>query len=469
MGNLLVVDDDSTLVKTLQNILEDAGHVVSPALSGNEALEHLKYTEYDLALVDLKLENISGFDLIEIIRDKYPDVVVVILTGFASVDSAIKALRMGAYDYLQKPVKPELLLKTVERGLEKKQLEALTEAVIKKMDEGIALLDSEGLINFASTQFCDIVQYSAEELTGYLFFSLVSPQDEFTANENFKKARQDRTKRIQASLIRKDGREVTAIISFTAVGNRVLTVISDITQIVDSPVTRKDLMYKVKPGSVYLITGENSEKAIEAFTDLLQAGYGGLLVTRNHPDEVKAVLNTDVPVLWLTDDVDGESTIFPNIALLERKLQSYLSRNRVILIDRLDYLISKNSFASVLSLVQKLNDLVFMKKSIVLLSVDPRTLTEREFSLLEKETRPLQPSSTLDLSEDLSELLLYVAQRNEVGAKPSHKEIEKRFDITRTTVRKRLTVLHEKGLIVEKKKGRMKVIEITERGKRMVG
>jgi DNA-binding MarR family transcriptional regulator len=150
-------------------------------------------------------------------------------------------------------------------------------------------------------------------------------------------------------------------------------------------------------------------------------------------------------------------------------MKSYLSRNRVILIDRLDYLISKNSFASVLSLVQKLNDLVFMKKSIVLLSVDPRTLTEREFSLLQKETHPLQLLSKLDLSEDLGELLLYVAQRNEVGAKPSHKEIEKRFDITRTTVRKRLVLLHEKGLIVEKRKGRMKVVEITERGKRMVG
>lgn len=463
------MDDDKALVKTLQNILEDAGHAVSPALSGKEALSHLKHADCDLALVDLKLEDISGFDLIKIMNDEYPDVIVIILTGFASVDSAIKALRMGAYDYLQKPVKPELLIKTVERGLEKKQLKALAEAVIKKMDEGITLLDSEGLIDFASTRFCNMVQYSAEELTGYLFFSLISPHYEYTANENFKKAQQGQTKRIQASLIRKDGREITALVSFTTVGNRVLTVVSDITQVVGAPVARKDLMYKITPGSVYLITEETLGKAMEAFTDLLQAGYGGLLVTRNHPEEVKAVWNIDVSVLWLTDDVNGESTIFPNIALLERKLQSYLSRNRVILIDRLDYLISKNSFASVLSLVQKLNDLVFMKKSIVLLSVDPRTLTEREFSLLQKETHPLQLLSKLDLSEDLGELLLYVAQRNEVGAKPSHKEIEKRFDITRTTVRKRLVLLHEKGLIVERKKGRMKVVEITERGKRMVG
>jgi PAS domain S-box-containing protein len=303
MGYLLIVDDEKALVKTLQNILEDAGHAVLPALSGKEALSHLKHADCDLALVDLKLEDISGFDLIKIMNDKYPDVIVIILTGFASVDSAIKALRMGAYDYLQKPVKPELLIKTVERGLEKKQLKALAEAVIKKMDEGIALLDSEGLIDFASTRFCNMVQYSAEELTGYLFFSLVSPHYEYTANENFKKARQGQTKRIQASLIRKDGREITALVSFTTVGNRVLTVVSDITQVVGVPVARKDLMYKVTPGSVYLITEKTLEKAMEAFTDLLQAGYGGLLVTRNHPEEVKAVWNIDVSVLWLTDEV----------------------------------------------------------------------------------------------------------------------------------------------------------------------
>lgn len=469
MGTLLIVDDDKNLLKVLQQILEEAGHEVSAVSSGKEALIELSGRDFDLAVVDLKLEEVSGFDLIDAIRETYPSVVVIISTGFASLDSAIKALRMGAYDFLQKPLKPELLIKAVERGLEKKQLKDLAEAVIKKMDEGIALLDSEGLIDFVSKRFCEISQYTADELTGGLLLSLVAPEYENLTVENLRKAWEGSSRRFQASMIRKDGKELTAIISLTKAGNRVLAVVSDITKITGAPVIKRELMYKIQPGSVYLITEESTDKAMEALEDLLQAGYGGLMVTRDHPDEIKSTWNTDATVLWLTDDVAGESTMFPNIALLERKLQSYLSRNRVILIDRLDYLVSKNSFESVLGLVQRLNDLAFTKKSIILLSVDPRTLTEREFSLLEKETRPLVPINRSELPEDLSELLRYVTQRNEVGGKPSHKEIEKRFDITRTTVRKRLNQLEEKGMIVEKKKGRMKVIEITEKGRKSLG
>ncbi|MGD2248639.1 MAG: response regulator [Candidatus Methanofastidiosia archaeon] len=468
MGTLLVVDDDTALLKMLESILTDAGHQVTTASSGKKALEILNKTRVDLALIDLKLKKVSGFDLIKAIKENDPETVVIILTGFASIDSAITALRMGAYDYLQKPVKPELLLRTVERGLEKKELKELSEAMIKKMDEGVALLDSEGLIDFTSLRFCELSQYAAEEIAGRSFLSFVSPEYEGAVKENLKKAWEGVPARFQVSVIRKDGKELIAIISFTRVGTRILTVISDITEIVGVPLIRKELMYRIEPGIVYLVTEETSETAMDAFVDLIHAGYGGVLVTREHPDEIKHSWDADVPIFWLTNDVAGESTIFPNVALIERRLQPYLSRKRVVLIDRLDYVISKNSFESVLNLVQKLRDLAFMKKSIVLLSVDPRTLTEREFSLLEKETHPLEPVRTMNLSEGLLELLYYVSQRNEVGAKPFHKEIEKRFDITRTTVRKRLNQLNEKGLVVEKKKGRMKVVEITDKGKKMI-
>jgi PAS domain S-box-containing protein len=468
MGTLLVVDDDTALLKILESILTDAGHQVTTASNGKKALDILIQTRFDLALIDLKLKKVSGFDLIKAIKESNPETVVIILTGFASIDTAITALRMGAYDYLQKPVKPELLIKTVERGLEKKELKELSEAMIKKMDEGVALLDSEGLIDFTSLRFCELSQYVAEEIAGRPFLSFISPEYEKAVKESFKKAWEGAPARFQVSVIRKDGKELIAIISFTRVGTRILTVISDITEIVGVPHIRKELMYRIEPGVVYLVTEETSETAMDAFVDLIHAGYEGVLVTREHPDEINNSWDADVPIFWLTNDVAGESTIFPNVALIERRLQPYLSRKRVVLIDRLDYVISKNSFESVLNFVQKLRDLAFMKKSIVLLSVDPRTLTEREFSLFEKETHPLEPVRTMNLSEGLLELLYYVAQRNEVGTKPFHKEIEKRFDITRTTVRKRLNQLREKGFVVEKRKGRMKVVEITDKGKKMI-
>lgn len=87
---------------------------------------------------------------------------------------------------------------------------------------------------------------------------------------------------------------------------------------------------------------------------------------------------------------------------------------------------------------------------------------------MEKETSPLQPLSIRELREDLTELLEYVAKQNEVSAKPHHKDIEKKLHITRTTVRQRLKILSEKGSVVEKRKGRLKVVEITERGKKTI-
>lgn len=470
MGRLLVVDDHKILLETLKDILGDRGHEVSTVSSGRMALEELSKHQFDLALIDLKLEDISGFDVMEVIKKEYPNVIVIVLTGFASLDSAVKALRLGAYDFLQKPIRPEFLLKAVERGLEKRQLKQLSEAVIRKMDEGLALLDSEGVLEFMNQRFPEMLKYSPEELAGKSFLSVVSPEDEHAVIHCLKRIHQDNPQRIEASLIRKDGVELVAIISFTDIGDQTLSVTSDITKIVSpSPtISSEDFTYMTEPGHIYLVGEEKTEKSLEAFIDLVRAGYKGTIVTREHPDEIRTKWKIDVPIFRLTEELSGDSALFPDVSLIEKRIVPHFSRNRAVLIDRLDYLISTNSFELVLSLIQRVRDLIFMKKSIIILSVDPRTLTEREFSLLEKETSPLLLSSKPELREDLLELLGYVAKRNEVGAKPHHKEIGKRFNITRTTVRQRLKLLHDKGLIVERKKGRTKIVEITDKGRKVL-
>ncbi len=468
MANLLVVDDNEEALEVYKDILESSGHFVLAANSGEMALGRLHENQIDLALVDLKMEGMSGLDVMKTIQERYPDVIVIVLTGHASLDYAVEALRLGAYDFLQKDISPELLVKKIEQGLEKKQLRDLSEAVIQKMNEGIALLDAEEHIFFTNEHLPHILEYSREELQGKPLLSIVAPEDESGVIQCLKKARKGDPQRLQTSLIRKDGTELIAITSFTKIGGSILIVVSDVTKILGVPETAEDFSYNVSPGHVYLVEEEELEKAMEAFLDLVKAGYKGTIVTRKHLNEIQTKWGIEVPVLRFTEELSGECALFPDAGLIEKRLEPFFSRNRVVLIDRLDYLVSRTSFASVLNLVQRIRDLVFARRGIALLSVDPRTLKDRELSLLEKETWPLLPVSRPELREDLVELLSYVAKRNEVGVKPHHKEIEKKFSITRTTARQRLMLLLEKGLIVEKRKGRLKVVQTTERGRKII-
>ena len=92
------------------------------AADGNEALEQITGRQPALVLTDLRLEDGDGLDVLKAVRDSYPETVTIMLTGYASLESAIQALRAGAYDYLVKPSEVEELRATVARGLERRRL-----------------------------------------------------------------------------------------------------------------------------------------------------------------------------------------------------------------------------------------------------------------------------------------------------------------------------------------------------------
>ena len=118
----LVVDDEEGVRFFLQETLRRAGHVVVTASSGEEALDRLRDTQFDLVVVDLKLGGrVDGLRVLETARWRWPDVVVVILTAHGSLESAIAAIREGVDGYLQKPVEPEQVRQTVEEALERRR------------------------------------------------------------------------------------------------------------------------------------------------------------------------------------------------------------------------------------------------------------------------------------------------------------------------------------------------------------
>jgi DNA-binding response OmpR family regulator len=118
---ILIVDDEPAIRLTLEDILTRDGHQVITAESGQTALALLETNNFDVALLDLNLGDISGTEVLATLNRHSPDTVTIMLTAYASLETAIAALRQGAHDYLVKPCQIGELRKTIRQGLVKRQ------------------------------------------------------------------------------------------------------------------------------------------------------------------------------------------------------------------------------------------------------------------------------------------------------------------------------------------------------------
>ena len=122
MSNILIVDDEEVLQDVLSSLIRREGWNPWNARTGEEGLHLIEREEPDLVLLDLMLPAMSGLEVLKQIRRQYPDVVVVIITAFSSIEGAIEAMREGAFDYIPKPFKNEEVLLTIRKGLEQQRL-----------------------------------------------------------------------------------------------------------------------------------------------------------------------------------------------------------------------------------------------------------------------------------------------------------------------------------------------------------
>jgi two-component system NtrC family response regulator len=116
--NVLIIDDDKSLLRVLEHNLSVAGYIVQATSDPRSALTLLKEKVYALVITDLKMPEKSGHDIIRIINNTYPETVVVMLTGFATIDDAVIAMKEGAYDFIQKPVDSAKLQQVVKKASE---------------------------------------------------------------------------------------------------------------------------------------------------------------------------------------------------------------------------------------------------------------------------------------------------------------------------------------------------------------
>jgi two-component system NtrC family response regulator len=122
MDTILVVDDERNYVTVMEALLSEAGYEVFTALSGLEALKTAGATELDLVLTDMKMPKMSGIELLEELRRLYPDLPVILMTAFGTVEKAVTAMKKGAFDYILKPFKNEEILVTIAKALDHRRL-----------------------------------------------------------------------------------------------------------------------------------------------------------------------------------------------------------------------------------------------------------------------------------------------------------------------------------------------------------
>jgi signal transduction histidine kinase len=132
---ILIIDDEEALRDGCRQVLEKCGYAVLTAERGIEGIKLARENVPDMAFVDLKMPNISGMEIIEILSRDIPDIVLVMITGFATIVSAVEAMQKGAYDYLPKPFNPDQLRALTMRALDHRNLKIETKRLREEKDQ----------------------------------------------------------------------------------------------------------------------------------------------------------------------------------------------------------------------------------------------------------------------------------------------------------------------------------------------
>ena len=153
-ARILVIDDELIVHQSVSRILSEEGFLVDSALRVDEALDRLKKNAYDLVLTDLMIPEKNGLEAVRAVARDYPDLGVVMFTGYPNVDSAVESMKLGSLDYLPKPFTPDELLQVVQRSLDKvlqlrreRERESLFEEAEKSIRSSLELKEILQTIN----------------------------------------------------------------------------------------------------------------------------------------------------------------------------------------------------------------------------------------------------------------------------------------------------------------------------------
>ena len=230
---------------------------------------------------------------------------------------------------------------------------------------------------------------------------------------------------------------------------------------------------KLSLGNSYLISDKNNRSAIHLFINLARSDYNALFITRDNPKNIKSILLTkDIQIVMLKEnkskgyenisDLDGLITMIRDFSKKKTKT--------VILLDRVDYLLTKCSFEQFIKSLYQINDIISENNSILLLHLNPSILDAKQMTIIESELQllPSQKIEGISLRDDLYDILKFIYEQNQDNVEVSFRKISKELSISSNTTAKRLGNLEDKGFILIKKQGRSKTIYVSEKGKTLL-
>ena len=190
-AKILIVDDQQKVLDSLELILAQHGYNVTVANSGREALQWLDKQQFDLALLDMRMPDIGGRDIMAAIKARELDTAVIVVSGDATFDAAAGALRQGAYDFIRKPYAIEHLLSSVSNALKERQLKHENERIQERLKHSerlhrymvnsspdiIYILDEQGRFVFLNNKVEELLGFKREELLGMHYTEIIHPDD----------------------------------------------------------------------------------------------------------------------------------------------------------------------------------------------------------------------------------------------------------------------------------------------------
>ncbi len=196
---ILVVDDDESIRRSLTLIFGKKGYETEAVGTGREVLEKVQERFFNLALLDIKLPDMAGVELVAPLKEMHPDMVVIMVTAYASLETAVQALNEGASAYITKPLNMDEMLAIVMEALEKQRLvedkrraeEALREseeryrAVVEDQTELICRFLLDGTLTFVNEAYCRYFNKKREELIGHSFMPLIPEEDQEMVSHQF--------------------------------------------------------------------------------------------------------------------------------------------------------------------------------------------------------------------------------------------------------------------------------------------
>ena len=143
-SGILIVDDEAVIREGMRRILAGAGHSVETSSSGRTAIEKIQEQDFDVVITDLKMPGMDGIEVLKTIRILQPEVPVIIITGYSTVDTAVEAMKNGAFDYIAKPFTSDLIIEKVQKAIDHKALSLASLAGSRELNNGHGFDDFVG-------------------------------------------------------------------------------------------------------------------------------------------------------------------------------------------------------------------------------------------------------------------------------------------------------------------------------------